>query len=536
MGSWGESQRRGAAPAGAGLFVRPGTSTPPRLLVLGLDAADADLIERWSADGTLPTFGFLRKSGACVALQPDRPMPSASVWPSIYSGTYAGKHGIYNGLQLESGRQAVCFVNPGHCVQQPFWRYLDRSGKRSIIMDVPFSCPLDDFAGVQIVDWGTYERHYAPHSLPREVLTQISERFGAYPFGAEMSRDAPVRPRHFRRVRAQLINGVAVKGGAIEWLASSRPWDFLMAVFAETHPAGHYFWNFHSDGRIESMHPNFADFRHTIMDVYRAVDNEIARIMSILDETTTLMILSGQGMGPNHANWQLIPEVLNRLGFLAIKSMRARKRGSSANWMAELRELVPLGWRRSVSRHLPAVVRDSLRLHWANSRIDWSKTRAFPLPTDLFGYIRINLKGREPSGIVEPGPEYSALCARITEALHDLVNPRTGRPVVRQVFRTDEFFPGPQRERLPDLIVAWENEPLLDGAYSKEMGTISGESPDLRSGNHQPQGFAIFYGRGIGSHTTSEGRVVDVAPTILSLFGLKSPSAFDGRPLTEVFS
>jgi predicted AlkP superfamily phosphohydrolase/phosphomutase len=508
----------------------------PRLVVLGLDAADTNLVEQWSADGILPTFSSLKKSGVWVALEPDRPMPSASVWPSIYSGTYAGKHGIYNGLQLESGGQKVAFVNPSHCAQEPFWRHLDRSGKRSIIMDVPFSYPLDDFAGIQILDWGTYERHYAPHSFPGEVLTQISARFGAYPFGPEMSRDAPARVGHFRRVRKQLMTGVAVKGSAIKWLASTRPWEFLMAVFAETHPAGHYFWNFHSNGRPETVAPAPADFTHAIMDVYRAVDSEIAQIVSDLDEATTLMILSGQGMGPNYANWQLIPEFLDRLGLLATKSIRTRKRGRPVNWMGELREYVPLEWRRSVSRYLPGGIRDYLRLHWANSRIDWSKTRAFHLPTDLFGYIRINLKGREPSGIVEPGAEYRAVCARITDALHDLLNPRTGRRVVRQVLDTDELFPGPQRERLPDLIVVWENEPLLEGAYSKEVGTISGRSLDARSGNHHARGFAIFYGHKIGNRKTSEGRIVDIAPTILNLFGINAPPEFDGRPLTEVFS
>jgi predicted AlkP superfamily phosphohydrolase/phosphomutase len=84
--------------------------------------------------------------------------------------------------------------------------------------------------------------------------------------------------------------------------------------------------------------------------------------------------------------------------------------------------------------------------------------------------------------------------------------------------------------------VVWEDEPLLDGAYSKEVGTISGRSPDARLGNHHSRGFAIFYGHKIGTRKTSEGRIVDVAPTILNLFGVSSPPDFDGRPLTEVFS
>ena len=505
----------------------------PRMLVLGLDAADAGLIEKWSDEGMLPTFDFLRKEGVSVSFRHDGPMPSASVWPSIYTGTQPGKHGIYNGLPIKLGQQAVDFIKPSECAQPPFWQVLDRYGKHSIIIDVPFNYPLREFGGVQVLDWGTYERHYDAHSLPGEILTEISNRFGAYPFGSEMTRNVPTRARHLQRVRRQLLAGVALKGRVIRWCVSERPWDFLMAVFCETHPAGHYFWSSYSNGQGESPLAGHPEFTTTIQDVYRAIDEQIAGIMAELDRGITLLVLSGQGMGPNFANWHLIPEVLSRLGLLVAKSQNGR---APTNWLEELRDLIPLGWRRSVTRYLPASLRDHLRLYHANSRIDWKQTRAFHLPTDLFGYIRINLKGREPLGIVEPGSEYDDICSRISEALKGLVNPHTGKRIVQEIFHTDRLFPGPQRERLPDLIVAWEDEPLVNGAYSEEIGRLQGTSPDPRSGNHKPQGFGIFHGPGIKKQKAAEAHVVDIAPTILKYFGLKSPSDCDGRPLTDVFS
>jgi predicted AlkP superfamily phosphohydrolase/phosphomutase len=499
------------------------------MLVIGVDAADDALIERWSDEGELPTFNFLRKEGVWVSFRHDGPMPSAAVWPSIYTGTKPGKHGIYNGLPLKLGQQAVNFIKPSDCAQPPFWRVLDEYGKHSIIVDVPFNYPLVEFGGIQVLDWGTYERHYEAHSFPGEIITEISNRFGAYPFGSEMARDAPMRWRHFKRVRSQLLAGIALKGRVIQWWVSDRPWDFLMVVFCEPHPAGHYFWN----GESKSPLAGHPEFSATIKDVYKAIDEQIARIIANLGEEFTLLVLSGQGMGPNCANWHLIPEVLSRMGLLVIKGQSDHK---PTNWLQEAQDWIPVSWRRSVVRYLPASLRDYLRLYRANSRIDWEQTRAFHLPTDLFGYIRINLKGREPLGIVEPGPEYNRTCSQIREALNGLVNPHTGKRIVREVFHTDQLFPGPQRERLPDLIIAWEDEPVVNGAYSEEIRRVQSKSPDLRSGNHKPDGFGIFYGHGVRKQKASEANLVDVAPTILKHFGLKAPSNLDGQSLDRIFS
>ena len=501
-----------------------------RMLVLGLDAADSTLIQKWSDEGILPTLAFLRREGAWIPLAEDRPMPSASVWPSIYTGTHPGNHGLYSSLQIGPGKQEVELIKPNQCGEPPFWRILDRHGKASIIMDVPFSYPLTDFSGIQVLDWGSYERHYPSQSSPDEILTEISRRFGAFPFGQEMSRDAPSSARHFSRARAELLAGTALKGSAVRWLMRARSWDFLMAVFSEPHPAGHYFWSFHAEDHSDSLSASRPEFAAAIKDVYRAVDTEIARIIENLDATITLVVLSGQGMGPNAAKWPYIPEVLSRLGMLVSRTSK------DLHWLGAFRDLVPRQWRRAVSRHLPGTLRDHLQVHWANSGIDWQQTRAFPLPTDLLGYIRVNLKGREPRGVVEPGAEYERVCGEISEALKELVDPNTGARIVREVFHADQVFPGAQRHRLPDLIVSWQDGPAVPEARAQSWDGINGDSLDPRSGNHRQGGFALFYGPGIKKDRVAKGRITDIAPTILQYFGLKPPATIDGRNLLDEFS
>lgn len=514
-------------------MARSGMS--PRMLVIGLDAADPSLIEKWSADGVLPTLKRLRSEGYWVKLRHTGEFTSSSIWPSIYTGTHLGKHGFYHTTQIGPGTKELGLLKPERCGQSPFWRDLDKSGRHSIVVDVPFSYPRADLNGIQISDWGSYERFSEPRSTSREVLTEIDRRFGRYPVGQEMSRNAPVGKRELQRRRTQLLAGAALKGNLIKWLMSNRPWDFFMVVFGETHAAGHSFWNFGSNNHHDSFDSKALNLTTTLRDIYRAVDGEISKLVEMLDERTSVLVLSGHGMRPNYAGWHLIPEVLSRLGLLVTGSKTSGNGIRAPERSQQLRSLLPLNWRRSLSRYLPNRLRDYLTIHWATSGIDWAQTRAFCLPTERLGFIRINLKGREPNGIVEPGLEYQNLCDQICDTLKQLVHPRTGRPIVGEVFYTDHVFPGPQRDCLPDLIVDWRHEGEIDETCSRQVGTVKASSPDLRYASHSPEGFAVLYGRGIGRGYASTGHILDVAPTVLTYFGLQPPSYMDGQAWANPF-
>jgi predicted AlkP superfamily phosphohydrolase/phosphomutase len=501
------------------------------MAVIGLDAADLSLIEQWSDRGLLPAFARLRREGTWVKLKNRGEFPSTTVWPSIYTGTQPGKYGIYYIVQIARGKPQLELVGPEQCRQQPLWVHLGACGKHSIVVDVPFTRPVPGLHGLQLSNWGSYERYGPPMSEPRQALNQIRQRFGRYPFGAELSRNAPITDRDFRRVRRKLLSGVGVKGEMIRFLMRDQAWDFFMAVFAETHPAGHYFWDFHSGSSASKIG---AEFSSTLLDVYKSVDNEIGKIAASLDGRTTLLVVSGHGMGPNHVGWHLLPEVLGQIE--PSPSQAERVDAGERRWLLRLRESIPRRWRDSISHSLPNKLRDYLRIHWATSSIDWRKERVFSLPTDAHGFVRVSLKGRDAEGHVDPGPEYEKICRKISRTLKDLFDSQTGKPVVEEVFLTDEVFPGPERDSLPDLIVSWRNGKKIDSVASKKIGTISGKLPDPRSGNHRAEGFALLYGPDIAKRKRAEGHLLDIAPTILSFYGHDVPGSFDGRPWDDLVS
>jgi predicted AlkP superfamily phosphohydrolase/phosphomutase len=161
--------------------------------------------------------------------------------------------------------------------------------------------------------------------------------------------------------------------------------------------------------------------------------------------------------------------------------------------------------------------------------------KAFALPTFSEGYVRINLRGREAAGIVEPS-EYDRVCDEVVAMISEVTNARTGEPLVHRVVRTrsgpDDRDP---RRPDPDLIVLWRSSPA-DVVDSPTLGRI-GPLPFNRSGSHVHRGFLLAAGPSIPTGAVMpSGQAVDIAPTILALMGAPIPSYCDGAPIPGIAS
>ena len=154
------------------------------------------------------------------------------------------------------------------------------------------------------------------------------------------------------------------------------------------------------------------------------------------------------------------------------------------------------------------------------------------MPSFSEGYIRINLQGREPQGIVAPA-DYDALCDELTAELHRLVNARTGKRIVKKVIKTRDSV-ADRRPGKPDadLVVLWDDEPT-DVVDHPKYGRI-GPIPYRRSGSHRARGFWAVKGPGIAAGTVfPEADAIHLPATILELMGAPVPAHLDGRAMIK---
>jgi predicted AlkP superfamily phosphohydrolase/phosphomutase len=508
-----------------------------RVLLIGLDSADALLIERWAAAGHLPTFAGLMREGSWSRIGTTAEVMHVSAWPSIYTGARPGRHGLYHAYQTRAGSQLVHRTLPQWLALPPFWRHLDAAGRRCIVFDAFMDSPLDGFGGIQICDWGTWTWFNGPFVQPADRAKEIRKRFGAYP--APEHLDQVTIPDQLR-FRDRLVRAAAVKADAAIWLLGAYPWDMAFVTFGEPHGAGHYLW--HSSDAAYPLHgtsgcPAGID---PLLEVYVAVDAAMGRLIeACADDRTTVLVTSGDGMGPNYSGAHLLPALLHKLDLFHAPSVgggagqpAGKPKQSPA---AMLRAMIPLSVRQSLNRCLSREARLKLSMRWANADIDWQRTRAFCIPNANEGFVRINLAGREPLGNVAAGADYEALVGRIDAELRGLVNPTTGCRCAEHVHRIDEVFPGSERAHLPDVTISWDfGAEVLDRIHGPSAGLVTGkrgyEVPAYYTGNHRPFAFLAARGPGVRVGRPVEGaHIVDIAPTVCARLGVDPAPQFEGR-------
>ena len=499
-----------------------GRATGP-VLVLGLDMADGGLIRRWSRQGRLRHFADLAREGTSLDLDSTAEVLHTSTWPTFATGVLPGRHGVYYPYQPTPGQQFARQIGSDQYGAKTFWSLADSQGRSCLVYDIPETFPEQGFGGRGIYDWGTWAHYGTTSGQPAALLKELKARFGGYPLGYEAMRLGFDRPEE---VDERLLRSVRYKSETIRWLLQRAEWDLAVVGFGETHCAGHYLW----PPGVRTLDDGSDDRFERLFAVYAELDEALGALRAGLPRNATLLVVSGDGVRANTGGWHLLPAMLDRLGYTSLGQSPAAAAPARPSLLGRLQQVVPESVKGRIAANLPLQLRNRMGLWAQAARFNWSRTRAFALPTDLEGCVRINLKGREPQGTVEPGAQYEDLCHELRARLEELVNPATGAPAVRRAWIRNEIFPGPRQEELPDLMVTWNDEAPIVALTSPRGGTVESANPDGRPGTHSTSGFLLAQGSGIPRGDEGRGRLVDVGPTVLRLMGLPHAPDMDGTP------
>jgi predicted AlkP superfamily phosphohydrolase/phosphomutase len=192
--------------------------------------------------------------------------------------------------------------------------------------------------------------------------------------------------------------------------------------------------------------------------------------------------------------------------------------------------MVPEAWRIALSRRLPRETRERLLADQFRRSTDWTRTTAFAIPASYTSYVRVNLHGREPHGIVAPGTEYMALLDRLEADFKQLIDPETNEPAVTRVERTVELFRCDPPMSLPDLFVEWRPGRFMQRVVHPRTELVQKKPDFYRRGDHSTNGFFAAAGPQIRSQgAIGEVAILDFAPTSLALMGESVPPVMTGR-------
>lgn len=487
-----------------------------RILFIGLDAAEKSVVIPWAEAGKLPNIKKLLDRGVWAdSVNPDGIYVGAT-WSTFSTGASPAKHQRYCFIQIKQGTYEFGRPKQAGFADLLFWKHLSQAGKRVAVIDVPKADLIENLNGIQVVDWMAHDaEHQSFLAWPKQLKSEIENQFGCNPLQkCDATRN---EAGDFIKLRDQLMERIAKKEKMACHYLKQGGWDCFINIMTEAHCAGHHLWHLH-DPLSPRYRKEWTDqIGDPLLEIYQALDRSVGSLVEAAGPDATTFLLLSHGMGTMYTGNFALNEFLRRL-----EKAEVAKDSYILILAKRLWRLLP----ESLRKHTFKKTRKTIINNFAHRT-------AFSVPNnDAHGGIRINLAGREPSGKVQPGEDFDRHCDRIIAELHKLVNAETKEKLVLNAMKMSDLYPGRDYGPLPDIVVDWNRSAPIRTVYSDSVGTINDALSTVRSGDHRGGGLVIAAGPEIKTGTIGTVSVMDYAPTLSELLGIKLSHA-EGRSFAD---
>lgn len=506
--------------------------------MIGLDGMTFDVLDPLIDEGITPNIGNMVKTGGRSPLETIFPPLTAAAWTSAVTGKNPGKHGILEFFLRRPGTFEEMAVNQKLRDSRAIWDLLGDAGMRSIVTNVPCTYPPEEIPGVMISDFLTPggRRDFV---TPSATLDEIEAEFGPY----RLHLSGTYRRGRIDEVVDELIDELEYKSKVNRFLMERGDWGACFTHIWGTDRIQHELWHV-----VDPSHPRHDPeegkaFRGRVLDYWRRVDDEVASMVETAGPDTNAFLVSDHGFGPLHKycsfNVWLMQQGLLRLrrDAATIVKRLAFALGVTPEFAFKLSRKVSTGGaktKRGVTSNRST--RGKLnKLFLSFNNVDWSRSTVYSKGN--YGQLFINLKGREPFGIVSPGAEYERVRDDLIRRLRSITDPATGKPLIGDVFKREDIFHGAHVDAAPDVCFLPADMRFIsigdmDFTSNKFIVDAFGIS-----GGHRMNGILVGNGPSIMSGARFDSaKITDLTPTFLHLLGQPIVDDMDGRVLEEMLS
>jgi predicted AlkP superfamily phosphohydrolase/phosphomutase len=490
--------------------------------MIGLDAADKDLLLEWCDQGRLPNLRRMRDEGCWGVVKSPPGFGSGAVWPSLYTGVSPARHGRYFYRQVRAGDYEASRFEDTDFRARPLWEILGDAGRRVAVFDVPKAGLSQNVNGIQVVDWLVHGPVYHEiRTSPPAVAEELARTYGEDPL-PRCDQPGMRTPDEHKVLRDIFLMRVRKKADAAIDYLEREPWDFFLTVFGDSHCVGHQCWHLRDPGHPRHDAAAAERIGDPVFDVYAEIDASIGRIVEHVDDDVTVMVVSATGFGPNYTGNYVLDEILRRL--------EGRRKTRGLDWFVRAKQ--------RAKAVLPSQVRGrwrktSRRLEERIAHTDREQRSFFTVPhNDIAGAVRVNLVGREPGGRVRP-EDVEGVFSKLRRDLLEVRNLATGQTIVEDVVRVSDFCKGEQIGEMPDFFVLWKRDAPIERVGSPRIGEIVYRQRGNRTGDHTADSVFFARGPGIVPGEIAPPSIMDFVPTIAALEDVHLEET-DGRTITEL--
>ncbi len=475
-------------------------------LFIGLDGCTYTVLDEMIKDlpGVGVTMPFMKKimqegSRSKLFSTPNPLTPPA--WTSIMTGRSPGHHGVFDFIRAEDkGGEVFWTLYDARDIDcEMIWSIASRQGKSIAALNFPLTAPAPAGINGSVVPGFIPAKHLRRNTSPRELFQRMKTEIPgfnpkelAWDFDSEkqalesLSENDTENWVRYHLPREEQWFKVA------EYLLNNDGPDIMAVMFDGTDKIQHQAWEFLDP---ELVPENPSDWEQRMRDVcleyFRNLDGYIQRLVEAAGPDAQVFFASDHG-------FTATTEVLR------INSL--------------LHELGYLEWAESDGSD-QAIRREAS--DFAN--LNWDKTMAYcRTPSSNGIHIRVAWNDGDPG--IKP-EDYQDFREALIDKLKAHRNAH-GQPVVVDVLKREEWFPGKHMHLAPDLTLVLRDHGFVS-IRNYTPAVIDRERP---AGTHHPDGIFMAWGKGIAAQGMQERRqIVDVAPTLLHSAGLAVPEDFEGE-------
>ncbi len=471
----------------------------PKVIVIGLDGATWDLIKPWADEGKLPAFKKLMEKGAWGKLESTTPAVTFPAWEVLFTGVNPGKLGVYGFVQVDVCKNKFKTNTPNSFRSKPVWNILSDYGYKSCVINVP-TAKVHKINGVIIGGPFSSSKNFTyPHQYT-SVLDKIG--YQIYPLElSNLSLQAGDEPSI--KIIEQCI---ASRFELAKSLIKKEEPDFLALTIFAIDNIQHHYWG-----------------RDITYQSWKIIDKELNLFLNdCINSNSFVIMVSDHGFAKILKTFY-ISKFLENLHLIKYKKSIKYKIFSKIINIYQITNIIKKTKTSKLIRYVhPKKILANLIFQDDGGRlspkgleevIDWSKSKAIPIDTLIYLNCQENQR--------------KTLKKFIKQELEKL-------DILEKVYCKEEIYTGKYIESAPDLVILpKKGVDVLENPFVSKIITKSSGRPHWNA-IHETNGIFLITGPNIIPTKNIKTSILDIAPTILHLFGIPSYSEMDGRILKDI--
>ncbi|WP_265107829.1 alkaline phosphatase family protein [Halosolutus halophilus] len=496
-----------------------------KTVIVGFDGMDWRYVDRFS--DRLDNLSELRERGVGADLTSTYPPWTGSAWPSMYTGVTPDYHGVFDFFDYrDSYPDSAAAVTRSDVKAPALWDYLSDRELSSIVLNLPVTHPTGPMDGVLVPGYlAPADEPGYPDGIRDEIEDALGEPYRIYS-ECETASDTEKKVDGY-------VNLIEHRGAAAEYLLESADWELAIVQFQKTDAV------FHNSTRT-------TDFER----VYAAADRALGRILNLFGDETNVIVCSDHGMGPVDGYQIHINQILEDWGYLdscselngaggfkpVVEDESVANSGAGAVFdrliaISSKAGLSPsdvhgLADRVGLAEPLVRVAPDWVT-HGVARGVDWEASAAYCRSQSEQG-IRLNVRGRDPSGVIDPDG-YETVRSDLIDRLSSLQTP-DGEPAFEFVKRREKVYDGPHTAGACDIF--FRTNEMNHVIWPKIHGV---QFHPITSFDHKRNGVFVAAGPDVDAAADVDRlSLTDIAPLAMTLLEQPVPERMTGSVPTEL--